>query len=60
VEQPTPFHLSIPAALRVAERLAGKGGERDFRMDLDHALLKAGLDFEDLLAESERLCRERG
>jgi hypothetical protein len=28
-------------------------------MNLDHALLEAGLDLEDLPAESERLCRER-
>jgi hypothetical protein len=36
-----PFHLAVPAALRVAERLAGESGERDLGMSLEHALLEA-------------------
>src|SRR5216683_886120 len=43
----------------MAEVAAGERGEGDLGMHLEHPLLEAGLDLEDLLAECERLRRQR-
>src|SRR3989442_8786161 len=43
----------------MAEVAAGERGEGDLGVNLEHPLLEAALDLEDLLAECERLCRQR-